>query len=112
MVVNIEQKTQKKARSKPSQKVKTADLVVFTRQLATMMDAGLPLVQCLTALSEQTGSKALKDVLDDITQQVERGDAFSEALSKHPKVFDKLYISMVKAGETGGLLAEILDRVA
>lgn len=77
-----------------------------------MMDAGLPLVQCLTALTEQTGSKALKDVLNDITAQVERGDAFSEALSRHPKVFDKLYISMVKAGETGGLLAEILDRVA
>ena len=112
MVVSIEQKTQLKKKTRVSQNVKTADLVVFTRQLATMMDAGLPLVQCLTALSEQSGSKALKEVLADITGQVERGEAFSEALSRHPKVFDKLYVSMVKAGETGGLLAEILDRVA
>jgi len=112
MVVNLDQKAQKKRKPKSGQAVKTVDIVVFTRQLATMMDAGLPLVQCLTALSEQTTSKGLREVLDDITAQVERGDAFSEALSRHPKVFDKLYISMVKAGETGGLLAEILDRVA
>jgi type IV pilus assembly protein PilC len=112
MVVSIEQKAGKKKKAKSSQSVKTVDLVVFTRQLATMMDAGLPLVQCLTALNEQTTSKGLKEVLEDVTAQVERGDAFSEALSRHPKVFDKLYISMVKAGETGGLLAEILDRVA
>jgi type IV pilus assembly protein PilC len=112
MVVSLDQKNQKKRKVKGTQKVKTVDIVVFTRQLATMMDAGLPLVQCLTALSEQTNSKGLKDTLDDVTLQVERGDAFSEALSRHPKVFDKLYISMVKAGETGGLLAEILDRVA
>lgn len=113
LVVNIEQKAGAKSKkSSGSQKVKSADLVVFTRQLATMMDAGLPLVQCLTALNEQTASKPLKEVLLKITAQVEGGDAFSEALARHPKVFDKLYVSMVKAGETGGLLAEILDRVA
>ncbi len=112
MVVNLEQKTQKKRKAKSAGAVKTVDVVVFTRQLATMMDAGLPLVQCLTALSEQSASKALKEVLADVTAQVEKGDAFSEALARHPKVFDKLYLSMVKAGETGGLLAEILDRVA
>ena len=93
-------------------KVKSQDLVVFTRQLATMMDAGLPLVQTLNALQEQTDSKAFKPILNQITAKVEQGDAFSQALAMHPKVFNKLYVSMVEAGETGGLLAEILDRTA
>lgn len=92
--------------------VKSQELVVFTRQLATMMDAGVPLVQSLTALEEQTQSKVFKQVLRRVTERVEQGDAFSEALAEHPKVFNKLYVSMVQAGETGGLLAEILDRVA
>ncbi len=92
--------------------VKSQDLVVFTRQLATMMDAGLPLVQSLTALEEQTESKSFKPILRQITVRVEGGDSFSSALNQHPKVFNKLYVSMVEAGETGGLLAEILDRVA
>jgi type IV pilus assembly protein PilC len=92
--------------------VKSQELVVFTRQLATMMDAGVPLVQTLTTLAEQTQSKLFKAVLERVTQRVEQGDAFSEALAEHPKVFNKLYVSMVQAGETGGLLAEILDRVA
>src|SRR5258708_35783333 len=77
-----------------------------------MMEAGLPLVKSLTALEEQTDSPTLKPVLRRATEQVEQGHAFSEALSEHPKVFTKLYVSMVEAGETGGLLAEILDRLA
>lgn len=93
-------------------KVKAQELVVFTRQLATMMDAGVPLVQSLTALEEQTQNKLFKQVLHRVTERVEQGDAFSEALAGYPKVFNKLYVSMVQAGETGGLLAEILDRVA
>lgn len=93
-------------------KVKPQDLVVFTRQLATMISAGLPLVQSLTALEEQTESKAFKPVLRGVTERVEGGDSFSQALSLYPQVFNRLYISMVEAGETGGLLAEILDRVA
>lgn len=92
--------------------VKAQDLVVFTRQLATMMDAGLPLVQSLTALEEQTESKTFKPVLRAVMEKVEQGDAFSSALAQYPRVFNKLYVSMVEAGETGGLLAEILDRVA
>jgi len=76
------------------------------------MDAGLPLVQTLTALEEQTDSKSFKPILRHITEKVEQGDAFSQALAQHPKVFTKLFVSMVEAGETGGLLAEILDRVA
>ncbi len=93
-------------------KVKQQDLVVFTRQLATMMDAGLPLVQTLTTLEEQTTSKSFRPVLKQVTARVEAGDPFSVALAEHPKVFNRLYVSMVEAGETGGLLAEILDRVA
>jgi type IV pilus assembly protein PilC len=93
-------------------KVKSQDLVVFTRQLATMIDAGLPLVQTLMVLEEQTDSKALKPVIRSVLQKVEAGEAFSNALAAYPKVFTRLYVCMVEAGETGGLLAEILDRVA
>jgi len=93
-------------------KVKPQEMVVFTRQLATMISAGLPLVQALTALEEQTESKAFKPVLHNVRERVEAGDAFSQALAQHPRVFTRLYISMVEAGETGGLLAEILERVA
>jgi type IV pilus assembly protein PilC len=113
MVVSIRAGAIRKAGRKRRQgKVKAQDLVVFTRQLATMMDAGLPLVQSLTALEEQTDSPSLKPVVRQTTEQVEQGHAFSEALAEHPKVFNKLYVSMVEAGETGGLLAEILDRLA
>jgi type IV pilus assembly protein PilC len=93
-------------------KVKAQDMVVFTRQLATMVTAGLPLVQSLTALEEQTESKTFKPILRNITERIESGESFSQALAQHPRVFTRLYVSMVKAGETGGLLAEILDRVA
>ena len=102
----------KGGRKRGQGKVKSQDLVVFTRQLATMMDAGLPLVQSLSALEEQTDSPVFKPVLRHTMEQVEQGHAFSEALADHPKVFTKLYVSMVEAGETGGLLAEILDRLA
>jgi type IV pilus assembly protein PilC len=88
------------------------DIVVFTRQLATMVDAGLAMVQSLQALSEQTSNKVMKDVIKDVTARVEGGDSFSDSLSKHPKVFERLYVSMVSAGERGGLLAEILSRLA
>jgi type IV pilus assembly protein PilC len=113
MVISLRASTGRKGTRKRHQgKVKSQDLVVFTRQLATMMDAGLPLVQTLTALEEQTENKVFKPVLRNITERVEQGNAFSEALAVHPKVFTKLFVSMVEAGETGGLLAEILDRLA
>ena len=113
MVVVLTPSSSRKSGAKRRQgKVKSQELVVFTRQLATMMDAGLPLVQTLTALEEQTDSKSFKPILRHITEKVEQGDAFSQALAQHPKVFTKLFVSMVEAGETGGLLAEILDRVA
>jgi type IV pilus assembly protein PilC len=113
MVISLKVGSSRKAREKRLQgKVKSQDLVVFTRQLATMLDAGLPLVQSLTALEEQTDGKGFKPILRNVTEKVEAGEAFSVALSAHPKVFTRLFVSMVEAGETGGMLAEILDRVA
>jgi len=111
MVVSITEKIAKKGRTSGG-KVRLADLVIFTRQLATMIDAGLAMVQSLQALAEQSDNKLMRDVIKDITSRVEGGDSFSEALQKHPKVFNKLYYSMVGAGERGGLLAEILARLA
>jgi type IV pilus assembly protein PilC len=114
LIVSLQSQSGRKPRAqlRGDKKVKAQDLVVFTRQLATMLDAGLPLVQTLTALEEQTDSKAFKPVLQHVRERVEQGTAFSEALAERPKVFNRLYVSMVQAGETGGLLAEILDRVA
>ena len=111
MVVSITEKMSKKGKTAGG-KVSLADLVVFTRQLATMIDAGLAMVQSLQALGEQTSNKVMRDVIKDVTSRVESGDSFSEALQKHPKVFDRLYCCMVGAGEKGGLLAEILARLA
>ncbi len=111
MVVSITEKMSKKGKTAGG-KVGLADLVVFTRQLATMIDAGLAMVQSLQALGEQTSNKVMRDVIKDVTSRVESGDSFSEALQKHPKVFDRLYCCMVGAGEKGGLLAEILARLA
>src|SRR5512138_3244667 len=111
LVVSIQEKVGRKGRTGGG-RVALADLVVFTRQLATMIDAGLAMVQSLQALAEQTTSKVMRDVIRDVCTRVEGGDSFSEALNKHPKVFNRLYVCMVGAGERGGLLAEILSRLA
>lgn len=111
LVVSIQENVGKKGKTGGG-KVALNDLVVFTRQLATMLDAGLAMVQSLQALAEQTTNKVMRDVIKDITVRVEGGDSFSTALTKHPKAFNKLYVCMVDAGEKGGLLAEILARLA
>jgi len=111
LVVSIQEKIGKKGRTAGG-KVALADLVVFTRQLATMIDAGLAMVQCLQALAEQTTNKVMRDTIKDVCTRVEGGDNFSAALTKHPKVFSRLFVSMVDAGEKGGLLAEVLARLA
>jgi type IV pilus assembly protein PilC len=111
LVVSIQEKIAKKGRTGGGT-VPLADLVMFTRQLATMIDAGLAMVQSLQTLAEQTENKVMRDVIKDVTSRVESGDSFSEALQKHPKAFTRLYYSMVSAGEKGGLLAEILARLA
>src|SRR5438876_8451515 len=111
LVVSIQEKIGKKGKTSGG-RVALADLVIFTRQLATMIDAGLAMVQSLQALAEQTTHKIMRDVIKDVCASVEGGDSFSEALQKHPKVFNRLYVCMVAAGEKGGLLAEILARLA
>jgi type IV pilus assembly protein PilC len=92
--------------------VKTKDLVVFTRQFATMIDAGLPLVQCLDIQASQCPSKPFQKVLREVKTEVEQGSTFAAALAKHPKVFDELYSNLVVAGEVGGILDTILNRLA
>ncbi len=114
MVLSIQQKAGSKTTRRLGS-VNETDLVLFTRQLATMIDAGLPLVSALTALYEQCDPKkqiGLKRVIGDLSARVQGGDSFHDAISKHPKVFNRLYTAMVKAGESGGLIAEILDRLA
>jgi type IV pilus assembly protein PilC len=93
-------------------KVKTHDVTIFTRQFATMINAGLPLIKCLSILAQQTDSATLADIIADCQKEVEAGRSLSEALSKHPEAFSGLYVSMVKAGELGGMLDDVLLRVA
>jgi len=95
-----------------SKKIDTKDLVVFTRQFATMIDSGLPLVQCLDILSSQQENKTFKEILVNVKESVESGSTFADALAKHPKAFDQLYVNLVAAGEVGGILDTILGRLA
>ena len=111
LVVEIREKIAKRGQTKGG-KVALNDLVVFTRQHATMIDAGIGVVQSLQALADQTPNKVMRDTIRDLCTRVESGESFSEALARHPKAFNRLYVAMVSAGEKGGLLAEILSRLA
>ncbi len=93
-------------------KVKAKELAVFTRQFSVMIDAGLPLVQCIDILAQQQPNDFFKDTLNQVRQDVEEGSTLASALTKHPKVFDNLYTHMVEAGEIGGVLDLILQRLA
>lgn len=93
-------------------KVSDKDIVIFTRQFATMIDAGLPLVQCLEILSAQCENPVLAKAVGEVRGDVEGGSTYADALRKHPKVFDDLYVNMVAAGEAGGILDTILNRLA
>ena len=93
-------------------KVKSRDLAIFTRQFSVMIDAGLPLVQCLDILSQQQQNKYFQQVLAQVRQDVEEGSTLAAAMTRHPKVFDQLYSNMVEAGETGGILDLILQRLS
>ena len=95
-----------------AQRIKTRDIVIFTRQFATMINAGLPLVQSLNILATQTENKALRDVTKAVVYDVESGHTLADAFSKHPKAFTDLYVNMVAAGEAGGILDTILLRLA
>ncbi len=94
------------------QKITTKDLVIFTRQFATMIDAGLPLVQCLKILGDQQENPTFKAVIEEVRSDVEQGSTFADALFKHPKAFDALFCNLVAAGEVGGILDTILNRLA
>lgn len=93
-------------------KVKVDDVIVFTRQLVTLLKAGVPLLACLDALGEQTENKGFKDIILVIYRDIESGLSFSEALGKHPKVFASMYVSSIRAGESGGALDEVLERLS
>jgi len=93
-------------------KIKIDDLVIFSRQLATMVEAGVPLIQSLSILGEQSENVNLKKIVADVHDSVEGGKSLSESLEKHKKVFSALFVNMIKAGESSGSLDEILDRLA
>lgn len=117
-VINIKEQTQSAAQTdlmswyQKLKKVNEQALVVFSRQFATMINAGLAMVRCLDILSEQTEDKKLQQTLIQVRRDVEGGATLSNALAKHPNVFSTLYVSMVKAGEMGGVLDEVLERLA
>ncbi|NRA32886.1 MAG: type II secretion system F family protein [Polyangiaceae bacterium] len=92
--------------------VEVADLVTFTRLFATMIDAGLPLVQCLEILAGQQKNPIFGKILKDVKSAVEQGATFSDSLRRHPKVFDELFVNLVQAGETGGILDNIMNRLS
>ncbi len=93
-------------------KVKTTDIVIFTRQFATMIDAGLPLVQCLDILASNQENATFGKALNDVKGAVEGGSTFADALKRHPKIFDELFVNLVAAGEVGGILDTILNRLS
>src|SRR6266576_3136306 len=115
MVLSLQKKSDASRKRKHMGTIKETDVVLFPRQLATMIEAGISLVQALTALYEQCDPKRqrnLRQIVSDVTTRVQGGETFHESIAKHPRVFNRLFVSMVKAGEHGGLLADILDRLA
>ncbi len=111
-ITPVKIKAKPKAKKKRGKKVTAREIVVFVRQFATMIDAGLPLVQCLEILGSQQENPTFKEVLKTIKEDVESGSTFADALKKHPKVFDPLFVNMIAAGEIGGILDTILNRLA
>jgi type IV pilus assembly protein PilC len=104
--------SKKPSKSQGGKKVKPEDLVIFTRQFSTMVDAGVPILQSLEALSEQTANLSFKEALNTIRDDIQTGSSLSSAFAKHPKIFDQLYVNMIRVGESGGILTTILERVA
>src|SRR6266567_2527671 len=101
-----------KTASKAGGKVKDKEMAIFTRQFSTMIDAGLPLVQCLNILSEQSESKNLRDVTGKVARSVEQGSTLADSLRRHPRAFDDLFTNMVEVGESGGILDVVFQRLA
>ncbi len=112
ILVNVRETPKQIKLSLGGPRVKTRDIVIFTRQFATMINAGLPLVQSLNILAAQTENKTLQSVTRAVVYDVESGNTLADAFSKHPKAFTQLYVNMVAAGEAGGILDTILVRLA
>ena len=102
----------RKARGKTGGRIKPKILMIFTRQLATLIDSGLPLLRGLTVLGKQEPNPVLRGTINSLADSVQGGSTFSESLAQHPRIFDKLYVNMVKAGELGGVLEVVLTRLA
>ena len=112
LVIDVkEQSVAQKDIFEPFKKVRLRDLVVFSRQFLTLINAGMPIVRALYVLSEQTENKKLKEVIAAVRKDVEAGLALSEALDKRPEVFSRLYVEMVRVGEVGGMLEGVLLRI-
>jgi type IV pilus assembly protein PilC len=112
LVTKINEKAGGKTPAKAGGKVKDKELAIYTRQFSTMIDAGLPLVQCLNILAEQSESKNLRDVTSLVARSVEQGSTLAEALRRHPRTFDELFVNLVEVGETGGILDTVLQRLS
>jgi len=112
LLVNVREAPKQIKLSLGSGRVKTRDVVIFTRQFATMINAGLPLVQSLNILAQQTENKTLREITKAVVYDVESGNTLADAFSKHPKAFSALYVNMVAAGEAGGILDTILLRLS
>ena len=112
LVTKISEKTAPKMSFKFGGKVKDKEMAIFTRQFSTMIDAGLPLVQCLNILAEQSESKTLRSVTGQVARHVEAGSTLADALRRHPRTFDDLFTNLVEVGEAGGILDVVLQRLA
>jgi type IV pilus assembly protein PilC len=112
LVTKINEKAGGKTPSKGGGKVKDKEMAIFTRQFSTMIDAGLPLVQCLNILAEQSESKNLRDVTGKVARSVEQGSTLADALRRNPRTFDDLFVNLVEVGETGGILDTVFQRLA
>ena len=112
VVTTVKEKGKEIALPKFGGGIRSKDIAIFTRQFSVMIDAGLPLVQCLDILGQQQENKALQKIILQVRQDVEAGSALAEAMRKHPQAFDDLYVNMVAAGEAGGILDTILQRLA
>src|SRR6266545_314088 len=112
LTTSIKEKGGAAAPKKVGGKVKDKEMAIFTRQFSTMIDAGLPLVQCLTILAEQSESKNLRAVTSMVARDVESGASLAEAFRKHPRTFDDLFTNMIEVGESGGILDIVLQRLS
>ncbi len=112
LVTKITEKAGGKAPAKLSGSVNDREMAIYTRQFSTMIDAGLPLVQCLNILAEQSDSKVLRGVTSNVARNVEAGSTLAEALARHPKIFNDLFVNLVAVGEAGGILDVVLQRLS